>query len=109
MALRLLWRRPDDVQLVWQERTLVAFTGLSDAEMDRLRSGRRYRRSGRSAEATWRRNLRSANGQQYRSGVDRRRRTGGGFCARRRTEAAAPACGFGCAWAGWLARAGGGG
>jgi septum formation protein len=29
-----LWRRPDDVQLAWQERTLVQFKALSDAELD---------------------------------------------------------------------------
>jgi septum formation protein len=29
-----LWRRPDDVQLAWQERTLVRFKALSDAELD---------------------------------------------------------------------------
>jgi septum formation protein len=28
-----LWRRPDDVQLSWQERTLVHFTSLDDGEM----------------------------------------------------------------------------
>jgi septum formation protein len=30
----VLWRRPDDVQLVWQERSRVFFRGLSDAEID---------------------------------------------------------------------------
>jgi septum formation protein len=30
-----LWRRPDDVQLIWQERSLVHFTALADDEMDR--------------------------------------------------------------------------
>src|SRR5262249_26090674 len=29
-----LWRRPDDVQLAWQERSLVLFHKLSDAELD---------------------------------------------------------------------------
>lgn len=28
-----LWRRPDDVQLVWQERSLVHFAALTDEEM----------------------------------------------------------------------------
>jgi septum formation protein len=28
-----LWRRPDDVQLIWQERSLVHFRALSDDEM----------------------------------------------------------------------------
>lgn len=30
----VLWRRPDDVQLVWQECSLVAVQALSDAEVD---------------------------------------------------------------------------
>jgi septum formation protein len=30
----VLWRRPDDVQLVWQEVSLVAVKALSDAEID---------------------------------------------------------------------------
>jgi septum formation protein len=30
-----LWRRPDDMQLIWQERSLVHFTALSDDEMER--------------------------------------------------------------------------
>jgi septum formation protein len=29
-----LWRRPDDVQLAWQEQTLVHFKALSEAELD---------------------------------------------------------------------------
>jgi septum formation protein len=29
-----LWRRPDDLQLAWQEMSRVAFTRLSDAEID---------------------------------------------------------------------------
>ena len=29
----VLWRRPDDVQLAWQERTLVHFKALTDAEL----------------------------------------------------------------------------
>src|SRR5262249_2375701 len=29
-----LWRRPDDVQLAWQERSLVKFQVLTDAELD---------------------------------------------------------------------------
>jgi septum formation protein len=39
----VLWRRPDDLQLVWQERSLVEFTGLSDAEMDRYLATRSWR------------------------------------------------------------------
>ena len=30
----VLWRRPDDVQLAWQEVSRVAFRQLSDAELD---------------------------------------------------------------------------
>jgi septum formation protein len=30
----VLWRRPDDVQLVFQERSLVAFKALTDSELD---------------------------------------------------------------------------
>ena len=29
-----LWRRPDDVQLAWQERSIVLFNSLSAVEMD---------------------------------------------------------------------------
>lgn len=29
-----LWRRPDNVQLAWQERSLVKFKALTDAELD---------------------------------------------------------------------------
>jgi septum formation protein len=31
----VLWRRPDDVQLCWQEPSTVAFRALSDAEIER--------------------------------------------------------------------------
>lgn len=30
----VLWRRPDDVQIVWQEQTLVAVAPLSEAQLD---------------------------------------------------------------------------
>ena len=30
----VLWRRPDDLQLAWQTRSLVAFRALTDAELD---------------------------------------------------------------------------
>ncbi|MBY0525178.1 MAG: Maf family protein [Gemmataceae bacterium] len=30
----VLWRRPDDLQICWQERSLVAFRQLSDEELD---------------------------------------------------------------------------
>jgi septum formation protein len=38
-----LWRRPDDVQLIWQERSLVHFTALDDAEMERYLQTRQWR------------------------------------------------------------------
>lgn len=38
-----LWRRPDDVQLAWQERSLVEFRGLSDEEMDTYLATRSWR------------------------------------------------------------------
>ena len=37
-----LWRRPDDVQLAWQEQSLVLFNALSDAEMDAYLAGRSW-------------------------------------------------------------------
>jgi septum formation protein len=30
----VLWSRPDDLQVVWQERTIVSFSSLSEAELD---------------------------------------------------------------------------
>jgi septum formation protein len=30
----VLWRRPDDLQVIWQERTRVAFAPVSDAQLD---------------------------------------------------------------------------
>ena len=30
----VLWRRPDDVQMIWQERSLVEFRAMTDAELD---------------------------------------------------------------------------
>jgi septum formation protein len=38
-----LWRRPDDLQIAWQERSLVHFTGLSDADMDVYLATRSWR------------------------------------------------------------------
>ncbi len=38
-----LWRRPDDLQVAWQEVTRVAFAPLSDAELDRYLSTRSWR------------------------------------------------------------------
>lgn len=37
-----LWRRPDDVQLAWQERTLVHFKALSDEELDGYIASRQW-------------------------------------------------------------------
>jgi septum formation protein len=37
-----LWRRPDDVQTAWQERTLVRFKALSDAELDGYIASRQW-------------------------------------------------------------------
>jgi septum formation protein len=38
-----LWRRPDDVQLIWQERSLVHFTALDDEEMEQYLRTREWR------------------------------------------------------------------
>ena len=38
-----LWRRPDDVQLIWQERSLVHFRGLTEEEMERYLATRSWR------------------------------------------------------------------
>lgn len=38
-----LWRRPDDVQLIWQERSLVHFRALSDEELDRYLATRSWK------------------------------------------------------------------
>jgi septum formation protein len=37
-----LWRRPDDLQLAWQEQSLVLFKALSDVEMDAYLAGRSW-------------------------------------------------------------------
>lgn len=39
----VLWRRPDDVQVIWQECTRVHFACLSDAELDRYLATRTWR------------------------------------------------------------------
>jgi septum formation protein len=39
----VLWRRPDDVQIVWQERTQVAVAPLSEAELDVYLATRSWR------------------------------------------------------------------
>jgi septum formation protein len=38
-----LWRRPDDLQIAWQERSRVFFAALSDAELDRYLATRSWR------------------------------------------------------------------
>lgn len=38
----ILWRRPDDIQLAWQEKTLVAFKALSDHELDTYLATRQW-------------------------------------------------------------------
>jgi septum formation protein len=38
----VLWRRPDDVQVCWQERSIVHFRKLSDAEMDAYLATRQW-------------------------------------------------------------------
>jgi len=37
-----LWRRPDDMQVIWQERSRVAFRTLSDAELDTYLATRQW-------------------------------------------------------------------
>jgi septum formation protein len=39
----VLWRRPDDVQLAWQECSRVYFAALSEAELDRYLATRSWR------------------------------------------------------------------
>ena len=39
----VLWRRPDDLQLLWQERSLVRMKAMSDAEMDDYLETREWR------------------------------------------------------------------
>lgn len=38
----VLWRRPDDLQVVWQERSLVQFKKLTDAELDAYLATRQW-------------------------------------------------------------------
>ena len=38
----VLWRRPDDLQVAWQERSVVAFAPLGDAELDRYLATRSW-------------------------------------------------------------------
>jgi septum formation protein len=39
----VLWRRPDDLQIVWQEQTQVAFAPLSEEELDSYLATRSWR------------------------------------------------------------------
>ena len=39
----VLWRRPDDVQMVWQERSLVEFRAMTDAELDEYLATRSWK------------------------------------------------------------------
>ena len=39
----VLWRRPDDVQIIWQEQTRVAVAPLSEAELDVYLATRSWR------------------------------------------------------------------
>jgi septum formation protein len=39
----VLWRRPDDLQVAWQERSLVHFAALSDEELDRYLATRSWK------------------------------------------------------------------
>lgn len=39
----VLWRRPDDLQLVWQERSLVHFAAMGDEEMERYLATREWK------------------------------------------------------------------
>jgi len=39
----VLWRRPDDLQVAWQELTRVSFAPLGDAELDRYLATRSWR------------------------------------------------------------------
>jgi len=38
----VLWRRPDDVQLLWQERSLVQMTAMDEAELERYLDTREW-------------------------------------------------------------------
>jgi septum formation protein len=38
----VLWRRPDDLQVAWQERSRVFFKALGDAELDRYLATRSW-------------------------------------------------------------------
>jgi septum formation protein len=39
----VLWRRPGDVQIAWQELTRVSFAPMTDAELDRYLATRSWR------------------------------------------------------------------
>jgi septum formation protein len=38
----VLWRRPDDLQIAWQERSIVHFTKLTDAQLDAYLATRQW-------------------------------------------------------------------
>jgi septum formation protein len=38
-----LWRRPDDLQIIWQERSRVAFSGMSEAALEEYLATRSWR------------------------------------------------------------------
>jgi septum formation protein len=38
----ILWRRPDELQIAWQERSLVAFAHLSEVELERYLATRSW-------------------------------------------------------------------
>jgi septum formation protein len=38
-----LWRRPDDLQIVWQERSRVAFAGMTDSALEEYLATRSWR------------------------------------------------------------------
>jgi septum formation protein len=39
----VLWRRPDDLQIAWQERSRVAFASISDADLQKYLTTRSWR------------------------------------------------------------------
>jgi septum formation protein len=48
-----LWRRPEDLQLAWQEVTRVAFRALSDAETDAYLATRQWRQNSGAYAIEW--------------------------------------------------------
>jgi septum formation protein len=39
----VLWRRPDDLQIAWQERSLVSFAGMTDGRLEEYLATRSWR------------------------------------------------------------------